>query len=118
MAARRLLSIGLLSWALAAAAADDETMRQAHTHFKAGKAFYDLGQYEDAIRELAAGYALAPRPEFLINLGQAYRRAGEPRKAREMFQHYLEEAPAGAPQRVQVSELVTQLDTELAAQRV
>jgi len=76
-----------------ALAAEDDPLRRAQTHFRAGKTLYDLGKFNDAIREFAAGYALAPRPEFLINLAQAYRRAGQPEQSKEMFERYLDKAP-------------------------
>ncbi|MBK7862145.1 MAG: hypothetical protein IPJ65_26725 [Archangiaceae bacterium] len=102
----------LLALALAFGAADAEALKQAQTHFRAGKTHYDLGHYPEAISEFAAGYALVPRPEFLLNLGQAYRRNRELARAKEMFERYLEKAPANAPERQQVRETLA----ELAAQ--
>ena len=100
-----------------AGAAETENLNRAQTHFRAGKTLYDLGKFTDAIREFAAGYALAPRPEFLLNLAQAYRRSGELEQAKEMFERYLEKAPAGARERVAAKEMIVQLEGELEAQR-
>src|SRR5262245_8458149 len=83
----KLLWVGLLALALTARA--DELESQARTHYAAGKALYELGNYSDALRELLAGYSLVPKPQFLLNLGQCYRRLGEPLKAREMYAKYL-----------------------------
>jgi tetratricopeptide (TPR) repeat protein len=44
---------------------------KARLHFRAGRAFMDLGRFADAEDEFSAGHALAPRPAFLYNLGQA-----------------------------------------------
>ncbi|MBL8949904.1 MAG: tetratricopeptide repeat protein [Myxococcaceae bacterium] len=102
----------VLLLSLAAPVADD--VNRAKVHYQAGKTHYDLGNYSEAIREFAAGYALAPKPEFLINLGQAYRASGDLRTALDMYQRYLEKAPANAPQRAQVQGLMNDLRAELA----
>ena len=86
---------------------------KARTHFTAGEALYQLGNYTGALREFSAGYDLVARPEFLVNLGQCYRRLGNLKRARDMYQKYLDTAPAGAPQRAEVAELVAELDEEL-----
>src|SRR5262245_3449290 len=111
----RTVVLAVLLIAAVAAGATAEDTRRAQTHFRAGKTQYELGNWSDAIREFAAGYALVPRPEFLLNLGQAYRRAGDPAKAREMFRRYLEKAPPSAAERPQVVEMLAQLDEQLAA---
>jgi tetratricopeptide (TPR) repeat protein len=95
------------------ASAEPDVVKRAQTHFRAGKTLYDLGQYTDAIREFAAGYALVPKPEFLLNLGQAYRRAHDLPQAREMFLKYLEKAPPNAPERGQVRDTLKEIDDEL-----
>ncbi len=92
-----------------------ELVARAKTHFRAGKTFYDLGQYDEAIREFAAGYAMVPKPEFLLNLGQAYRRNRESAKATEMFERYLEQTPPNAPERAQVKDMLAELRAERAA---
>jgi tetratricopeptide (TPR) repeat protein len=106
----------LMLWPLLSVA-ETGAMKEAQTHFRAGKAQYELGNYDAAIHEFAAGYALAPRPEFLINLAQAYRRAGDPVRAREMFVKYLEKAPPAAPERAQVEKMLAELEEQLAQQQ-
>jgi tetratricopeptide (TPR) repeat protein len=92
----------------------DDTAR-ARTHFEAGRALYNLGNYTDAIREFSAGYQLAPRPQFLVNLGQAYRKLGDLKKAREMYKKFLDEAPQNDPDREQVGQIIAELDQQIAA---
>lgn len=106
-----------LALALAAAPSESGDVAQAKTHFQAGKTHYELGRYAEAIREFAAGYALSPRPEFLINLGQAYRASGDRRAALEMYERYLEKAPANAKAREQVQQIVETLKSEIAAEK-
>jgi tetratricopeptide (TPR) repeat protein len=108
-----VVSVFSLSLVAVVASAEPDVVKRAQTHFRAGKTLYDLGQYPDAIREFAAGYALVPKPEFLLNLGQAYRRAHDLPQAREMFLRYLEKAPPNAPERGQVRDTLRELDAEL-----
>jgi hypothetical protein len=91
-----------------------EQLKEARAHFERGKALYTVGQYADAIREFQAGYVIVPRPQFLLNLGQAYRKLGELVRAKEMYQKFLDEAPS-APEREQVTALIADLDREIAA---
>src|SRR5438477_2623625 len=89
-------------WSAIAHAQQDAAFARAKTHFEAGRALYNLGNYYDAVREFAAGYELAPKPQFLINLGQCYRRLENFEKAREMYQKYLTDVPGESPERAQV----------------
>jgi tetratricopeptide (TPR) repeat protein len=102
---------------VAAAEPTAEQVKEARAHYERGKALYTLGQYAEAIREFSAGYLAAPRPQFLLNLGQCHRKLGELGRAREMYQKFLDEAP-GAPERAQVTALIADLDREIAAERV
>lgn len=111
-----MLSGALVLLVLSGSPESDEVAR-AKTHFQAGKTHYELGRYSEAIREFAAGYALSPRPEFLINLGQAYRASGDRVSALDMYERYLEKAPANAKAREQVQGIVETLRAEIAAEK-
>jgi len=54
----------------------ERILAEARVHFEAGTDHYAAGRYEEAIRRFQAGYALVPRPNFLVNIGQAYRKLG------------------------------------------
>ena len=101
-----------LSLALAATGRADEAER-ARAHFEAGRVHYNLGDYEAAVRELSAGYRVVPRPEFLVNLGQAYRRLGQLERAREMYQRFLADTPSSDPARPQVRALIAEVQREI-----
>ncbi len=107
--------VGLLAFAqiglhsTLAQGADRRT--RAKAHFEAGAALYRADQFNEAIREFKAGYALVPRSGFLINLGQAYRKLGQDGEARYWFQRYLDETPQG-PQRAQVAELIAKIPAD------
>lgn len=105
----------LLLLAGGVARADDE--ERARAHFEAGRVQYNLGDYKAAVHEFAAGYRLVPRPEFLVNLGQAYRRLGELERAREMYERFLADAPPDDHARPQVRVLIAEVNRELARVR-
>jgi hypothetical protein len=92
----------------------DSKLDEAKTHFQAGEALYKLGHYEEAIREFNAGYELAPRPAFLINLGQAQRKAHHPREALDLFEKYLNAVGAHDKRRPEVELMASELRSELA----
>src|SRR5215470_17009710 len=99
--------VGVLVLALASrtAVADDRKgtdLERARAHFKRGEAFYDAGNYEHAISEYQAAYALVLRPSLLFNLGQAFRRkaevshsADDKRQAVDYYRQYLDADPNG-----------------------
>src|SRR5438067_1229258 len=83
---------------------------RARGHFEVGHGLFRLGNYEDAIKEFAAGYQLVPKPQFLVDMAQCYRKLGNLERARELYRKYLAEAPIDSPERSQVEGIVTQLD--------
>src|SRR6185503_2182988 len=97
--AMRLALALLVSTALVAPAraggADDE--ERARAHYEIGLGLYRLGDYQGALKEFAAGYELARKPGFLLNLGQTYRKLGELREARDMYRQYLAAVPHDDP---------------------
>ena len=104
------LVLAALACAAAAHAQSDDTVARARTHFEAGRALYQLGNYDEALREFAAGYQLAPRPQFLLNLGQCYRKLDDLQKARAMYQRYLHDAPSSDAERDQAQQILAEID--------
>jgi tetratricopeptide (TPR) repeat protein len=90
---------------------------RARQHFEAGRALYNLGNYQDAIREFSAGYQLVPRPQFLLNLGQAYRRQGDLPHARDMFRKFLAAAPPNDPDRNQARVILDEIEDTMIEQQ-
>jgi tetratricopeptide (TPR) repeat protein len=78
--------VALLTFMLAVSAAQE--------HLDRGLRLYDLQQYDEAIREFRAGYALSPDPQFLYALGQAFRKKGDCPAAADAYRAYLRTAPA------------------------
>src|SRR5215470_9856640 len=82
----------LAGGAAARSSADDgesPAVRQARDHFRAGEAAFKVGDFERARSEFEAGYALVPRPGFLLNMAHAERRLGRLRNARSLYKRYL-----------------------------
>jgi hypothetical protein len=90
-----------------------ETVARARSHFDAGNGYYASGLYQDAIREFQAGYALVPRPSFLVNLGQAYRKVGNLDRAKESYVAYLRSLPADSPLRDQALRVLAEIEVQL-----
>ena len=65
----------------------------ARSHFVAGEEEYARGRWQEALHEFQLGYALSPRPEFLINFAQVYRKLGDYDAAARECQRYLATAP-------------------------
>ncbi len=95
---------------------NDDPVTRARTHFEAGRALYQLGNYNEALREFAAGYQLAPRPQFLLNLGQCYRKLDDLTNARSMYMRYLHDAPPTDPERPQAEQILAEIDKQIAEQ--
>jgi tetratricopeptide (TPR) repeat protein len=115
--ARLLFALALTCAATAGAQAPADADARARAHFETGQGLHHLGDYSGAIREFAAGYVLRPRPEFLLNIGQAYRRLGALPEARSMYQRFLVEADPAHASRKEVERLIAEVDAELARAR-
>jgi hypothetical protein len=83
-------------------------------HYKKGDELFKQGRFLDAAREFEAGYAAAPRPLFLLNIGHSYRKAQELRKARAAYEEYLKTDPTSTF-RADVEDLIKTIDDALAA---
>ena len=88
---------------------------QAAAHYHAGQQAYGAERWADALREFQLGYALAPRPEFLINFAQVHRKLGRLGDAAIDCERYLAAAPTSA-MAGEVSRLLTAIREEQAAQ--
>jgi len=111
------LVIALLGPALPARAAPPpDTEALARRHFVRGKQLFDDHKYREAAEEFEAGYAVAAKPGFLLNIGHSYRRAGDLRKARRYYELFLDK-DAASPQRGEVQGIIKSIDDALADQR-
>jgi tetratricopeptide (TPR) repeat protein len=93
-----------------AARADDEA--EGKERFKRGQELYREGKFIEAAREFEAGFAAAPRPLFLLNIGHSYRRAQEFKKAKRAYELLLKVEP-DTPYRAEVESLIKNIDDAL-----
>jgi hypothetical protein len=105
-----LAILGLL--AAGPARAGNSATEQARQHYEIGTQQYDLGHWDDAIREFETAYELRPDPSFLYNLAQAYRRKGDLKRALDLYRNYLIKIPKGV-QRAEVEEKIAALQRQI-----
>lgn len=110
----RLLFLALLASSAAYAAPSQEEL--ARSHFVAGEEEYARGRWREALHEFQLGYALSPRPEFLINFAQVYRKLGDYDAAARECQRYLATAPPSALA-AQAERLLAQIEQQQASAR-
>jgi hypothetical protein len=67
----------------------------AKEHYKKGTAAYNLGKYAEAAQEYELSYRATLDPALLFNVAQAYRLAGDKKKALTAYKSYLRSAPDG-----------------------
>lgn len=110
--------LGVLILLVGTARADD--VAAARDHYRAATKAYEVGQYDEAIREFASAYKLKDDPTILFNLGQAHRLAGHKMEALRAYRNYLNRVP-NAPNREEVQRQIAVLsvasddpDTEVA----
>lgn len=75
------------------ARAQDDPSAQARSLYERGMAHFQLAEYDQAIAKWQEGFRLRPVPEFLYNIGQAYRLSNRPDKAIQAYRAYLRMAP-------------------------
>ncbi|MES1205971.1 MAG: hypothetical protein ABUS79_08535, partial [Pseudomonadota bacterium] len=93
------------------ARAEDKTA--ARDHWERGTKFYDLGKYDDAIREFEAAYEAKGDPAFLYNLAQSHRLAGHPADSLRFYRTYLRYVPK-APNRGDIELRIKELEKVVA----
>jgi hypothetical protein len=77
------LALFMIMAATTPARADEDGFKG---HYEAGLSLYSSEDYETAIREFQAAYAIRHKPRLLFNIGQSYRSLGN---AREALRYYL-----------------------------
>jgi tetratricopeptide (TPR) repeat protein len=95
----------------------ERILAEARVHFEAGTDHYAAGRYEEAIRRFQAGYALVPRPNFLVNIGQAYRKLGNLVRAKEAYVAYVRALPEKGALRDQALQVLAEIEVQLQVQQ-
>jgi len=111
------LAVGLVVVCLLGAAlaspAHAENAASAREHYERGTKFYDIGKYDDAIREFEAAYEAKSDPAFIYNLAQAHRLAGHNQEALQLYRNYLRYVP-NPPNRADIDERIRGLEKAIA----
>ncbi|MBS2029502.1 MAG: tetratricopeptide repeat protein [Deltaproteobacteria bacterium] len=69
---------------------------QAKALFKAAQKAYDLGNFDEALKDYTAAYDAKPLPGFLFNIAQCHRQRGEYERAAFFYKRFLDTAPKAA----------------------
>src|ERR1041384_712753 len=107
------LAVVFLLGAALAAPARAEDAASAREHYERGTKFYDIGKYDDAIREFEAAYEAKSDPAIIYNLAQAHRLAGHNQEALQLYRNYLRYVPP-PPNRADIEERIRGLEKVIA----
>src|SRR5688572_3883005 len=66
---------------------------QAQARFKRGLEYFKLREFEAALTEFEAAYAIDPRPEILFSMAQAERLSGDCASAVVLYRRFLIDDP-------------------------
>ncbi|MGE0871686.1 MAG: tol-pal system YbgF family protein [Kofleriaceae bacterium] len=90
---RGAATLGLILGAAAPAFAqgkdDPHATASAEQHFTTGKRLHDAGDFDGAIREFLAAYALTPHSGLLFNIARSYEKKGDLAQALDYYQKVL-----------------------------
>jgi tetratricopeptide (TPR) repeat protein len=121
---RRAAAHGM-AWALALGcwltpqlshAASDCQSQSSVQLFDEGRKLYDLGRFEEAAQRWEQAYLECGSSKIIFNLAQAQRRAGNARRALDLYQRWLDLAPTvSAEERADVEQKIAAL--QVVAQR-
>jgi hypothetical protein len=98
-----------------ALAAGDKDKAAARAHYATATRFFEVREWEDALKEYKAAYVAWPDPAFLFNIGQCLRKLDRNAEALDFFQQYLKKAPADDPNRPQVEARIRNIEAGLSA---
>jgi tetratricopeptide (TPR) repeat protein len=88
-------------------------------HYEAAMDQFAAGRLLPSVAEFEAAYRDRPLPRFLVNIGQVYRKLGQPAEALRYFEQYLraERAVPDPEMRAKVEAFMALARAELQAQR-
>jgi tetratricopeptide (TPR) repeat protein len=115
LASLSCLVVVLLAGSNAGAIEDEDlAAARARTLFERGMSHFQAAEYDSAIAMWEEAFRTKPAPEFLYNIGQAYRRLRRPDQALPYYRRYLELRP-DALNRGDVERIIAGLESERAA---
>lgn len=91
-------------------------VEEAKRHYAEGTKAYEIGAYDEAIKEYGEAYRLIDDPALLYNLGQAHRLAGHTIEALRAYRMFLLKVP-DSPYRGEVEERIGDLQRQSSQPR-
>ncbi len=116
---RTLTALFFVLASFLAATAKGDNRDVAREHYLQGTKDFDLGLYDDAIKEYMAAYQAKDDPALLYNLGQAHRAAQHAVEALHFYKRYLTkvpDAPNAAEVQAKIGELQKLIDQQTKLQ--
>jgi outer membrane protein assembly factor BamD (BamD/ComL family) len=89
-----------------------EGKAKAREIFRTATQHYDLGEFEEALRDFKEAYRHYEEPIFLFNVGQCHRQLGQKSEAVRFFKTYLAKSP-NAPNKNEVMAMINKLEDAL-----
>src|SRR5262245_29254172 len=86
----------------------DDAKKRALERWEKGNQKFNLGAFDEAIKEFTAAYEEYPAPEFLFNIGQCYRQLNDCDRAVFFYKRYLSGKP-DANNRAEVEQRISEL---------
>lgn len=77
--------------------------------YERGIAHYKIGEFEQAIGDFKAAYAIEPSDVLLFNLAQSYRQLGDGKRALFFYREFVAHAPP-SPARTDAEHMVAELE--------
>lgn len=110
------IPIVLVAWLApgAVALAQDDPEALARVRFEAGRAAFDAGHYEDALRDFRRAHELSGRPELLYNIGSSAERLARDAEAVEAYRAFVAAVPEH-PARAEAERRIVVLEARLRA---
>ena len=108
-----IVALSLAAAPVARAQEKPDSKTAAKEHYQRGTTYYDLGKYDDAIKEFEAAYHLKNDPAFLYNLAQAYRLVGNNERALHFYRTFLRYVPK-SPKRAEIEDRIKALEQQQA----
>lgn len=90
-------------------------VRAKRIHKKATN-LYNLGKFEEALKEFSRAYKISSHPGFLFNIGQCHRQVGRRERALFFFRAALREQPQGRMAEF-VGKLIGEIEAEIRAEK-
>src|SRR5204863_4100840 len=114
------VACGVCAASPALARTPTEEAAAAKEHYTKGTKLYDLGKYEEAIKEFEAAYEIKDEPVLLYNIAQAYRLDNKYSEALRFYRSYMRKYTSknkkDAPNKTEVDAKIADMESLLQQQ--